>query len=217
MAHPVVWFEVTGKDGDRLRSFYCELFGWEFQQVPGADYGIVTGVQPGIPGGVGAADKGPAGPRFYIEVPDQEAALSQVAYRYWGRDQEAVAQSERVLAILSRVPGADARSRAPEGGVQPGLPGRDPARAAAPGRGGGAGRTQPGHPRADVRGRAPDGGAQPRRAGSIRQRRSDLAGAERLYQRALTTLERVVGGDQLRAASTRRRYASLLEAAWQRG
>ncbi|HYW26072.1 MAG TPA: FxSxx-COOH system tetratricopeptide repeat protein [Terriglobales bacterium] len=51
----------------------------------------------------------------------------------------------------------------------------------------------------------------------IRQRRGDLAGAERLYERAVATLERVVGGDQPRAASTRRRYASLLEAARRRG
>jgi hypothetical protein len=51
----------------------------------------------------------------------------------------------------------------------------------------------------------------------IRQRRDDLAGAVRLCQRALTTLERVAGGDQPRAASTRRRSASLLEAAWRRG
>jgi len=84
MAHPVVWFEVTGADGDALRSFYGELFGWEFHQIPGADYGIVAAVQPGIAGGVGAAENGPAGLRFYIEVPDHDAALAQVA-RLGGR------------------------------------------------------------------------------------------------------------------------------------
>jgi len=84
MANSVVWFEITGRDGAGLRSFYGELFGWEYQEVPGADYGMVTAAQPGIPGGVGTADNGPAGLRFYIEVPDHEAVLAQVA-RLGGR------------------------------------------------------------------------------------------------------------------------------------
>ena len=29
MADKVVWFEVTGKDGGKLQSFYGELFGWK--------------------------------------------------------------------------------------------------------------------------------------------------------------------------------------------
>ena len=29
MGQPVVHFEVIGKDGDKLRSYYSELFGWE--------------------------------------------------------------------------------------------------------------------------------------------------------------------------------------------
>ena len=35
MAHPVVHFEVSGKDLDKLNSFYAELFGWKTQKVPG--------------------------------------------------------------------------------------------------------------------------------------------------------------------------------------
>jgi predicted enzyme related to lactoylglutathione lyase len=30
MGQPVVHFEVIGKDGEKLRSYYSELFGWEF-------------------------------------------------------------------------------------------------------------------------------------------------------------------------------------------
>jgi predicted enzyme related to lactoylglutathione lyase len=30
MGNPVVHFEVTGEDPDKLRSFYGGLFGWEF-------------------------------------------------------------------------------------------------------------------------------------------------------------------------------------------
>lgn len=32
MAHPVMWFEVLGKDGSRLQQFYGGLFGWTFEQ-----------------------------------------------------------------------------------------------------------------------------------------------------------------------------------------
>lgn len=31
MAHPVVHFEVAGKDLDKLQWFYGELFGWRTQ------------------------------------------------------------------------------------------------------------------------------------------------------------------------------------------
>jgi predicted enzyme related to lactoylglutathione lyase len=30
MGQPVVHFEVVGKDGEGLRNYYSELFGWEF-------------------------------------------------------------------------------------------------------------------------------------------------------------------------------------------
>jgi predicted enzyme related to lactoylglutathione lyase len=30
MGQPVVHFEVVGKEGEKLRSYYSELFGWEF-------------------------------------------------------------------------------------------------------------------------------------------------------------------------------------------
>jgi uncharacterized protein len=35
MGQPVVHFEVVGKDGDKLRSYYSELFGWEFGDTMG--------------------------------------------------------------------------------------------------------------------------------------------------------------------------------------
>ena len=28
MSHPVVWFEVMGKDGKKLQQFFTDLFGW---------------------------------------------------------------------------------------------------------------------------------------------------------------------------------------------
>jgi uncharacterized protein len=85
MGQPVVHFEVVGKDGEKLRSYYAELFGWEFGNVVGpTNYAIVQregntnadGV--GIGGGVGTGPEGYGGHvTFYIEVPDVEAALAK--------------------------------------------------------------------------------------------------------------------------------------------
>ncbi len=40
MAHPVMWFEVLGTDGGKLRQFYGDLFGWTFDVTPPSDYGV---------------------------------------------------------------------------------------------------------------------------------------------------------------------------------
>jgi uncharacterized protein len=84
MGQPVVHFEVIGKDGEKLKSYYTELFGWEIDSNNPMNYGIVSregamnaeGV--GIGGGVGTGPDGYAGHvTFYIEVPDVEAALAK--------------------------------------------------------------------------------------------------------------------------------------------
>jgi uncharacterized protein len=85
MGQPVVHFEVIGKDGENLRSYYSELFGWGFGDVVGpTNYAVVQrdgntndeGV--GIGGGVGTAPEGYGGHvTFYVEVPDVEAALAK--------------------------------------------------------------------------------------------------------------------------------------------
>ncbi len=64
MGQPVVHFEVVGKDGPALRSFYSELFGWNFDNDNPMGYGVVTredNVNPdgiGIGGGVGQGPEG---------------------------------------------------------------------------------------------------------------------------------------------------------------
>jgi predicted enzyme related to lactoylglutathione lyase len=85
MGQPVVHFEVIGKDGETLRNYYSELFGWEFGDPVGpTNYGVVQrdgntnadGV--GVGGGVGTAPEGYGGHvTFYVEVPDVEAALAK--------------------------------------------------------------------------------------------------------------------------------------------
>jgi predicted enzyme related to lactoylglutathione lyase len=89
LGRPVVHFEIIGTDPAKLRDYYGELFGWEFQigdaatetvSRPGT-YGFVdgstTGEGKGINGGVGG---GPGYARrvlFYVGVPDVEVALER--------------------------------------------------------------------------------------------------------------------------------------------
>ena len=84
MGQPVVHFEIIGKDAERLRSYYGDLFGWEFDADNPMNYGIVPREQNlgedgvGIGGGVGAAPDGyPGHVTFYVAVPDVEAALAK--------------------------------------------------------------------------------------------------------------------------------------------
>jgi predicted enzyme related to lactoylglutathione lyase len=84
MGQPVVHFEIIGRDADRLKSYYSELFGWEVDSNNPMNYGLVQrdgnvnadGV--GIGGGIGAGPEGyPGHVTFYIEVPDVEAGLAK--------------------------------------------------------------------------------------------------------------------------------------------
>jgi predicted enzyme related to lactoylglutathione lyase len=84
MGQPVTHFEIIGKDADKLRSYYGDLFGWEFDADNPMNYGMVAregntnadGV--GIGGGVGGGPEGYEGHvTFYVEVPDVEAALAK--------------------------------------------------------------------------------------------------------------------------------------------
>ena len=84
MGQPVVHFEVIGQDGERLRSYYSELFGWEIDANNPMDYGTIpregnTNAEgAGIGGGVGTGPDGYEGHvTFYVEVPDVGASLEQ--------------------------------------------------------------------------------------------------------------------------------------------
>lgn len=80
-SNPVLWFEVVGKDGKALRSFYSKLFGWKIQQADpasGFDYGMVDGGDGGVGGGIGSTPDGSPGfATFYVEVDDLDAALAK--------------------------------------------------------------------------------------------------------------------------------------------
>jgi predicted enzyme related to lactoylglutathione lyase len=89
MGNPVVHFEVTGKDPEKLRGFYGALFEWEFDtSAPVApaiseqgNYGFVdcntTSEGTGIPGGVGGGTGYDGHVIFYVGVSDVETALQK--------------------------------------------------------------------------------------------------------------------------------------------
>ena len=89
MARPVVHFEIIGKDPERLRGYYGELFAWSFDTpAPVASevshpqqYGfldlVTTPDGTGIRGGIGGGPGFDSHAVFYVAVPDVEAALQQ--------------------------------------------------------------------------------------------------------------------------------------------
>lgn len=98
VAYPVVHFEIIGKDPQKLREYFGELFGWQFDTSSPvaeavsepANYGFVDRIATpdggGIPGGVGGGAGYPGHVVFYIGVPDVEAALAE-AERLGGKRQ----------------------------------------------------------------------------------------------------------------------------------
>ena len=79
MGQAVVHFEVIGKDGAKLQSYYSELFGWEIDANNPMKYGVIqrdgnTNAEgAGIGGGVGVGPEGYEGHvTVYVEVPDVE-------------------------------------------------------------------------------------------------------------------------------------------------
>jgi uncharacterized protein len=89
MAQPVVHFEIIGNDPARLRCYYGDLFGWEFDTSgpvspavsEAGNYGFVDRITTsdggGIPGGVGGGAGYEGHVIFYVGVPDVEAALQR--------------------------------------------------------------------------------------------------------------------------------------------
>jgi predicted enzyme related to lactoylglutathione lyase len=89
LSDPIVHFEIIGKDASKLRIYYGELFGWQFdtsspvaKEVSDAgNYGFIdqntTSDGVGIPGGVGGGPDHDAHAIFYVGVPNVEAALQK--------------------------------------------------------------------------------------------------------------------------------------------
>jgi uncharacterized protein len=79
MKHPVVHFEIVGKDAETLFDFYSGLFEWNIQDagMPGGSYGLIPAEEGQIGGGIGATGQAQGHVTFYVAVDDVEAALAK--------------------------------------------------------------------------------------------------------------------------------------------
>jgi len=77
LSSPVAWFEIIGKDTNKLRTFYGEVFSWKLAPpVPEmGNYSVFDNEGRGIGGGIG---EGPDRITVYIEVGDPQAYLDRV-------------------------------------------------------------------------------------------------------------------------------------------
>jgi len=78
MGSHVIHFEVTGKDGKKLQSFYSEAFGWKIVTNNPGGYGMVR-QENSLTGGIGDAQQGSqGGVTFYIHTDDPKATLAKI-------------------------------------------------------------------------------------------------------------------------------------------
>jgi len=71
MGAPIVYFEIAGPDGPRLREFYSAVFGWSID----ASSSIAAASTGGLKGGI---RQDPPEKVIYMGVPDIMAALKQI-------------------------------------------------------------------------------------------------------------------------------------------
>ena len=76
MPHPVIWFEVIGKDAAALSSFYSDLFDWKVDPVPN-DYFMVTTEGDMASGGVGSRPVRRRRPRDLLRADRRPAGLAR--------------------------------------------------------------------------------------------------------------------------------------------
>ena len=86
MPHPVVHFEIAGKDGKKLQDFYVKLFDWKINvDAEMGNYGLVEASEGGIGVGVFQAQEGmPPFLTVYVSVDDLQAYLDK-AVRLGGK------------------------------------------------------------------------------------------------------------------------------------
>jgi predicted enzyme related to lactoylglutathione lyase len=77
MGTKVIHVEVVGKDGDALRKFYGDVFGWSLDTNNPGGYGLYR-QGDGLTGGIGASPDGGAGHvTFYVHADDPQAVLDR--------------------------------------------------------------------------------------------------------------------------------------------
>jgi predicted enzyme related to lactoylglutathione lyase len=75
---PVVYFEVLGRDAQRLSDFYSAMFGWDPEPVePGGSFRRVDAGEGGIQGGIGGFEGYAGHVTFYVRTSDLAAAVAR--------------------------------------------------------------------------------------------------------------------------------------------
>jgi hypothetical protein len=78
MTHPVVHWEIGGRDAGALRDFYHKAFGWSLTDA-GANYTLVAPADGGFGGGIMQTPEGtPPYVTIYVQVDDLDTALGEV-------------------------------------------------------------------------------------------------------------------------------------------
>ena len=78
MPHPVVHWEIAGKNGQQLQDFYSRLFDWQINADNPMQYGIVdTQSDQGINGGIATANEPNSRVTIYVQVADLQATLDK--------------------------------------------------------------------------------------------------------------------------------------------
>jgi len=80
MGNPIVHFEIQGKDGEALKSFYSGLFGWKIDSNNPMNYGVVDtdSGDGGLGGGVATSQDGNPSAVIYVGVPDIDSKLKEI-------------------------------------------------------------------------------------------------------------------------------------------
>jgi predicted enzyme related to lactoylglutathione lyase len=74
--HPVVHFEILGRDKTLLEEFYKGVFQWEIDPIE--DWYSLVKPGTGINGGIGAREQHSGHVTFYVAVEDVSAALELI-------------------------------------------------------------------------------------------------------------------------------------------
>ena len=113
----VIHFEIEGKDGKKLQSFYSGLFNWTVNADNPMEYGMVDSVEDGIGGGISASQDGKSSTKIYVEVDQIQPYLDR-----------AVSMGGKVIMPRTVLPGmvTMAQFEDPEGNIvgltEPGVP-----------------------------------------------------------------------------------------------
>jgi uncharacterized protein len=71
MGAPIVYFEIAGPEGQKLREFYSSVFGWSIDEADRIDATATGGLKGGI-------REDPAEKIFHLGVPDIAEASKQI-------------------------------------------------------------------------------------------------------------------------------------------